>query len=305
MDLSTYGHYSSEWLSFWENNPSATKDGFSSNHSNQAATIRSTSNEARSEVSANTTAEKHLDQLVEATTAAATSSQEHNIPLHIYRPKVCPNGGLAGVVIYFHGGGFLLGDETTDDLVCCRIADRTGTVVVSVIYRHTDKNKYLARVDDAWDVFQYTCDHAKSLELPIEESLVLMGISAGRTLAASVILRELEESRELKIVRPLITVALLGIPWLIHIDSYPLELFKSPEVSAKLQSAEAPVIPTQRLKLFSDLLGVQDVTDSTNVIYVCLVRDFSAINAHSPHHIAINQCMYTIRSEAIHQQKTS
>jgi hypothetical protein len=132
-----------------------------------------------------------------------------------------------------------------------------------------------------------------------------MGISAGRTLAASVILRELEESRELKIVRPLITVALLGIPWLIHIDSYPLELFKSPEVSAKLQSAEAPVIPTQRLKLFSDLLGVQDVTDSTNVIYVCLVRDFSAINAHSPHHIAINQCMYTIRSEAIHQQKTS
>ena len=60
---------------------------------------------------------------------------------------------------------------------------------------------------------------------------------------------------------PLITSALLSIPWLIHIDNYPIELFKTPEVSAKLQNAEAPVIPTQRLKLFSDLLGAQDVTD--------------------------------------------
>ena len=88
-----------------------------------------------------------------------------------------------------------------------------------------------------------------------------MEISAGCTLAVSVILRELEESRKLSNVRPLITGALISIPWLIHIDNYPMELFNSPEVSAKLQEVEAPVVPTQRLKLFSDLLGASDVTD--------------------------------------------
>jgi acetyl esterase/lipase len=261
MDFSEYGHYSPEWLSFLETNPSAATDGFSSNNSDQAATLRSTSNKARSELSARIIAEEHLDQKTEVTTVAATSSQQHFIPLRIYRPKALPNANPAGVVIYFHGGGFLLGDETTDDLVCCRMATLTGTVVVSVIYRHTDTHKHPAQVNDAWDAFRYVCDHAKSLELPVEKSLILMGISAGSTLAASVILRELEESRKLKIAGTLITGALLSIPWLIHIDNYPMELFKSPEASAKVQNAEAPVIPTQRLKLFSGLLGAQDVTD--------------------------------------------
>lgn len=261
MDFSAYGHYSSEWLSFLENNPSAAKDGFASNHPAQAAALRSISNKTRSEVSATTIIEEHLDQQIEVATVAAISSQEHTIPLRIYRPKNCPDRRPTGVVIYFHGGGFLFGDETTDDLLCYRIAALTRTVVVSVIYRHTDKHKHPAQVDDAWVAFKHVRDHANSLELPIEKRLVLMGISAGCTLAAGVILRELEEARQLKIAKPLITGALLSIPWLIHIDNYPMELFKSPEVSAKLQNAEAPVIPTQRLKLFSDLLGAQDVTD--------------------------------------------
>jgi acetyl esterase/lipase len=261
MDFSAYGHYSPEWLSFLETNPSAAIDGFTSNHPDQAASLRSISNKTRSEVSASTIAKEHLDQQVEVATVAAISTQEHTIPLRIYRPKAYPDRRSTGVVIYFHGGGFLLGDETTDDLLCYRIAALTGTVVVSVIYRHTDKRKHPAQVDDAWDAFQYVCDHANSLELPIEKRLVLMGISAGCTLAASVILRELEEARQLKIAKPLINGALLSIPWLIHIDNYPMELFKSPEVSAKHQNAEAPVIPTPRLKLFSDLLGAQDVTD--------------------------------------------
>lgn len=261
MDFSEYGHYSSEWLSFLETNPSAAKDGFTSNHPDQAADLRNTSNKTRSEVSGRIIAEEQLDRQVGITTVAATSSQQHTISLRIYRPRSYPDGGPTGVVIYFHGGGFLLGDETTDDLLCCRISALTGTVVVSVIYRHTDKNKHPAQVDDAWDAFQYACHHANSLELPVEKGLVFMGISAGCTLAASVVLRELEESRKLKIARPLITGALLSIPWLVHVDNYPMELFKSPEVSAKLQNAEAPVIPTQRLKLFSDLLGAQEVTD--------------------------------------------
>ena len=261
MDFSAYGHYSSEWLSFIETNPSAARDGFASNHLDQAAALRSTSNKARSEVSARLIAEDHLDEQVAISTVAAASSQRHTIPLRIYRPKSRPYDESTGVVLYFHGGGFLLGDETTDDLLRCRIAASTGAVVVSVIYRHTDRYKHPAQVDDAWDAFQYVRDHADRLNLPVRKSLVSMGISAGCTLAASVIIRELENSRKGKVVRPVITGALLSIPWLIHIDNYPMGLFTSPEVSAKVQNAEAPVIPTPRLKLFSDLLEARDVAD--------------------------------------------
>lgn len=155
----------------------------------------------------------------------------------------------------------MFGDETTDDLACCRIAAKTRTVVVSVIYRHTDIHKHPAQVNDAWDAFQHVRQFGNDLDLPTDKGLVVMGISAGCTLGASVILRELEEYRDVQEPNPVITGALLAIPWLIHIDNYPIELFRSPEVSAKLQHADAPVIPVARLSLFNDLLGAKDVTD--------------------------------------------
>lgn len=266
-----YGHASSEWLSFLVNNPSAERDGLTSNQPNQAAVLRSTSNRLRSEVSARLIAEENLDQKVEMATVAAASRQHHTIPLRIYRPKHCSKVGPSGVVVYFHGGGYLLGDETTDDLVCCRIAAKTDTVVVSVIYRHTHEHKHPAQVNDAWDAFQHICLNAGDLDLPIEKRLVVMGISAGCTLAASVILRELEEFRKLKITKPMIEGALLSIPWLIHIDNFPMELFISPEVSARIQNADAPVIPKPRLKLFSDLLDARDVTN--RVLNIPLLKE--------------------------------
>lgn len=261
MDFSWYGHASPEWLSFLEANPSAAQDGFDENHRDQAATLRSTSNETRSKASSKGIVEEHLDQEVEMATITIPSRHDHTIPLRTYRPKTVLEGEPLGVVLYFHGGGFLFGDETTDDLACCRIADKTRTVVVSVIYRHTDTHQHPAQINDAWDAFQHMRHHAITLNLPIDKGLIVMGISAGCTLGASVVLRELEESRKSEESRPIIMGILLAIPWLIHIDSYPMELFKSPGVSAKLQHADAPVIPAGRLNLFSSLLEADDVTD--------------------------------------------
>jgi acetyl esterase/lipase len=262
MDFSIYGHVSPEWLSFPEVNPSAAHEGFSGNEPDQASALRSKSNEARSQTSARIIAEERLDQRVETATVAIPSGQDHDIPLRIYRPKDCSEEGPSGVVLYFHGGGFLFGDETTDDLICCRIAAATGTVVVSVIYRHTDKHQHPAQVNDAWDAFQHVRDHADTLEIPINKGLVVLGISAGCTLATSVVFRELEESRISQEYKPVISGALLAIPWLIHIDNYPMGEFRTPEASAKLQNADAAVIPSARLKLFSNLLGARHVTDT-------------------------------------------
>lgn len=261
MDFSEYGHATPEWLSFLKANPYAAHDGFSGNHLDQATTLRNSSNEVRSQTSARLIAEERLDQQVDISTVEVPSRQDHTIPLRTYRPKDYSEGQLSGVVLYLHGGGFLFGDETTDDLTCCRIASKTRTVVVSVIYRHTDIHQHPAQVNDAWDAFQHIRHHAGALGLPIDKGIVVMGISAGCTLGASVVLREVEESRRLQKARPVVTGILLAIPWLIHIDNYPMGLFKSPEVSAKIQNANAPVIPSPRLNLFSNLLGAQDVKD--------------------------------------------
>lgn len=263
MDFSDYGHPSPEWLSFLEIAPSAAQEGFTSNEPKQAGTLRSTSNEARRQKSAKVIAEERLDQRVHSTTITTPSRGDHSIPLRTYRPRGhTEEEEPSEIVLYLHGGGFLFGDETTDDLICYRIAAETRAIVVSVIYRHTDKHQHPAQVDDAWDAFLHVRSHADALGLPINKGLVVLGISAGCTLAASIVYRELEETRRSQKYNPIIKGALFAIPWLIHIENYPIQKFKSPEVSAKLQNANTAVIPCARLELFSMLLGAQDVTDA-------------------------------------------
>ncbi|KAH8168995.1 alpha/beta hydrolase fold domain-containing protein [Sarocladium implicatum] len=256
MDFSEYGAPTEEWLTFVKANPDAAQDGFTNNDTKDAAELRAKSNKARGATGAKLIAASGLEDKVAISTVQIPSKGSHTIPLRIYKPKTGP--APEGAVLYFHGGGYLLGDETSDDYVCCQIASETQVVVLSVIYRHTDEHKHPAQTDDAWDAFQYIRDNAETLEPAVKRHLGVLGISAGCTLAASVVLREIEQARTEPGYERLIKGAVLGIPWLIHIDNYPFGLFKSPEASAKIQNKETPVIPSKRLQLFSDLLGAQD-----------------------------------------------
>lgn len=258
MDFSEYGAPSAEWLAFVQANPAAAQDGFTDNDLDKAAELRQKSNLTRGAVGAKLIADNGLHEKVEMISIQVPSRGAHTIPLRIYRPK---GNATKGAVLYFHGGGYLLGDENSDDYVCCRMADETQLVVLSVIYRHTDQHKHPAQVEDAWDAFEYVRDNAESLESSVRKNLSVLGISAGCTLAASLVLRELEHSRKVQGYECLIKGAVLGIPWLIHIENYPFELFRSRDVSAKVQNKETPVIPSQRLQLFSDLLGAADPQD--------------------------------------------
>ena len=256
MDFSEYGAPTPEWLAFVKANPDAAKDGFTNNDLKDAAALRAKSNQARGAAGAKLIANAGLEDKVAISTIQIPSRESHTIPLRVYKPKSGP--APEGAVLYFHGGGYLLGDETSDDYVCCQIASETQVVVLSVIYRHTDEHKHPAQIDDAWDAFQYVRDNSSTLEPAVYKHLGVLGISAGCTLAASVVLRELELSRSEPGYKRLIKGAVLGIPWLIHIDNYPFDLFKSREASAKIQNQETPVIPSARLQLFSDLLGAKD-----------------------------------------------
>lgn len=271
MDFSRFGYPSKEWLTFIEGEPSAARDGFVGNDPTNAETLRTLSNNVRGAVGAKLIIEAGLDQRVSITTLQIPSRNSHTIPLRVYKPMRSTGNGPKGAVLYFHGGGFLLGDETSDDFLCCRVAEETNTIVLSVIYRHTHKYKHPAQMEDALDAFEYVRDKAPSMDVCTSKGLAVMGISAGCSLAAAVVLKDLELYRTQPAYNRICVGVLFGIPWLIHIDNYPFHLFKSPEVSAKIQNKETPVIPFARLKLFSDLLGAKDPTD--RLLNIPLVSD--------------------------------
>lgn len=106
----------------------------------------------------------------------AIDTPTHAIPIRIYR-----NAGPdeAAVVLYFHGGGFILGGLDSHDDVCAEICQRTGYEVVSVDYRLVPEHTHPAAYDDSLAAFRWA---AGTYARPI----LLSGDSAGGNLAAAV-----------------------------------------------------------------------------------------------------------------------
>jgi len=111
------------------------------------------------------------------------------VPLRLYRPDGATAGESLPVLIYFHGGGWVLGDIDSHDGVCRHLAARSGCAVVSVDYRMGPEHKFPAAVDDAVAATRWIAGNAA--ELGIDPArLAVAGDSAGGNLAAVVTLHE-------------------------------------------------------------------------------------------------------------------
>jgi acetyl esterase len=109
------------------------------------------------------------------------------IPVRVYTPA--PGSGLPGL-IYFRGGGFVLGTLESCDRTCRDLAHLSGRVVVSVDYRLAPEHPFPAAVDDACAATKYVVEHAS--EFGIDASQVAIGgESAGANLATVAALRSL------------------------------------------------------------------------------------------------------------------
>jgi acetyl esterase len=110
------------------------------------------------------------------------------VPVRLYTPLGA--GRFAGVV-YFHGGGFVIGDLDTHDPLCRQIASRLGAVVCAVDYRLAPEHPFPAAPDDAIAATRWFMTHAAELGADPGRVFV-MGDSAGGTLAtvAAIALRE-------------------------------------------------------------------------------------------------------------------
>jgi acetyl esterase len=108
------------------------------------------------------------------------------IPARIYTPsKLRKADGLAPCLVFFHGGGWVIGDLDSHDVVRRKLADEGELIVVSVDYRLAPEHKFPAAVDDAIAATKWIAEHAKQHGIDASR-LMVGGDSAGGNLAAVV-----------------------------------------------------------------------------------------------------------------------
>ena len=111
------------------------------------------------------------------------------IPLRIYTPETeAPRPGL----VYFHGGGWVVCDLDTHEIVCRAIARRSGAVVVAVDYRLAPEHVFPAAVEDCYAATAWVQENVHRLGID-PKRLAVGGDSAGGNLGAVVSLRSRDE----------------------------------------------------------------------------------------------------------------
>ena len=102
------------------------------------------------------------------------------IPVRVYTPfGAAPHPG----VVYFHGGGWVIGSIRSHDAICRRLADAAGVTVISVEYRLAPEHRFPAAADDCFAATRWVHDHAA--ELGVDPArLAVAGDSAGGNLVA-------------------------------------------------------------------------------------------------------------------------
>lgn len=111
------------------------------------------------------------------------------LPVRIYTP---PGDGPHPMLMYFHGGGFVLCNLDTHEKICRALSTESGCIVVSVDYRLAPEHRYPAAVEDCLAATRWAAAHAAELGGdPVR--MAVAGDSAGGNLAAVVALRARDE----------------------------------------------------------------------------------------------------------------
>jgi acetyl esterase len=108
------------------------------------------------------------------------------VPLRWYKPAGAAPGPLP-VLLYFHGGGWTMGDLDTHDVLCRQLCNGAGVAVISVDYRMGPEHRFPAAVDDCIAATRWVRTQAAALGLDTTR-LAVGGDSAGGNLAAVVAL---------------------------------------------------------------------------------------------------------------------
>jgi acetyl esterase len=107
------------------------------------------------------------------------------VPVRLYRPAGVPASTPLPALIFFHGGGWVIGDLETHDVLCRQLTAGAGISVVNVDYRLAPEHTFPAAIDDAWAATRWVAAHGAEHGID-PRRLAVGGDSAGGNLAAVV-----------------------------------------------------------------------------------------------------------------------
>ena len=151
----------------------------------------------------------------------------------VYRPAVVADGKMLPVIVYYHGGGYVIADVATYDATPRMLAKELNALVVSVEYRSAPEFKFPAQHDDAAAAYRWTLEKAASWGGD-PKKVALAGESAGGNLAVATAIY----ARDNKLTAPRHILAV-----------YPIAN-KSMTLPSKIDSANAKPLNTAMLKWF-------------------------------------------------------
>ncbi|WP_260871583.1 alpha/beta hydrolase [Bacillus sp. X1(2014)] len=134
--------------------------------------------------------EVELAQLAKVEDRMIPVADDTEIKVRIYTPE---GQGPFPLFVYYHGGGWVIGDLETADPSCRMIANQTGRVVVSVDYRLAPEYKFPIPVEDSYAALKWVSENAAALN-GNASNLVVGGDSAGGNLSAVVSLITKEQN---------------------------------------------------------------------------------------------------------------
>lgn len=105
------------------------------------------------------------------------------IGLRSYRPLGTEDSEILPALVYFHGGGFTIGDLDTHDVVCRSLANGARCAVISIDYRLAPENKFPKAIDDAITAVRWVAENARARHID-PDKIAIGGDSAGGNLSA-------------------------------------------------------------------------------------------------------------------------
>lgn len=188
------------------------------------------------------------------------------IPLRHYRSEPGSNGTL---IMFLHGGGFILGSLDSHDDICAELCANTGYDLVSVDYRLSPEYYHPTHLDDVEDAFQAVA----------HDNTILVGASAGGTLAAALCYR-LKTSAQRPAGQVLIYPSLGG-------DCFDLDSYRD--------NAEAPLLSTRDIMFYRGARCAGDEIPLNDPEFYPLVAEDFSIN---PPTVAFSADVDPLRDDA-------